>query len=228
MFDENILISVYKIIPKKNIPAIILHGSCTQKDLITNGSDVDLIIVSDKLRSEKIIEIVNNKKLHIDILDIKAIKEKILEFENTVCSAIFDTNCLGGRILSGHILFDDCSLSDFIKHAEKQLNNQKLILKFYLQSINFIKDYQYQTEMYSAKVLFEKAIDSLGLAILLKNKVYNLNTKHQIKLLKNYLAKEVFQEFINLRFNFEVIENKNEAFQKYKEVIYTSKILEGI
>lgn len=228
MSKNSIIDDVQKLLPQTNIQAIIQHGSSVHKELVTDGSDLDLVVILETSHNKKIIEVMNNQKYHIDIFDLKTIKRNLLDFESSICSAIFDTNCLSGRLLSGQILLDNCFLENFIASVKGNLNSQKLILKFYLQSISFIKDYQYQTDEYSMKIVFDKAIDSIGTALLLKNKFYNLNPKHQIKLLKICLNEQVYQEFVDLRFAFEIVKDKNKAFKKYKELVFDSKLLEGL
>lgn len=226
--QKTIISDVQKLLSETNIQAIIQHGSSIHQNLVTDGSDIDLVVVAKNNYDKKIIDTMNNQKYHIDVFDLATVKSKLSKFEDKVCTVISDTNFLSGRLLSGKIILDDCCLRSLVKQVEEQLNNQKLILKFYLQSINFMKDFQYQTDEYTMKIIFDKALDSLGTALLLKNKFYNLNPKHQIKLLKNYLNKQTYEDFINLRFNFGIIKDKNMAFQRYKTFIYNSELLEEI
>ncbi|EAC7182298.1 hypothetical protein B4X83_13975 [Listeria monocytogenes] len=227
--NKNIIIeNVQSLLPKINIQAIIQHGSSVHKELVTDGSDIDILVVSETAQDKKIIEILNSQKYHIDVFDLKTTKRILLEFENSISKKIFDTNSLSGRLLSGNLLLDNCFMEEFIKQMKESINTQKLILKFYLQSLNFIKDFQHQTDEYSMKIIFDKALDSIGTAILLKHKFYNLNPKHQIKILKIYLSKQVYQDFIDMRFTFNIVKDKNNAFQKYKQLVFDSKILEGL
>lgn len=184
---------------------IIQHGSTTM-DVAEDNSDIDFIaVVKEEVnREDKELPLITPKwgKIHITLFSKESFELLFKNFYAELAMKILDVNLLAGRLIHGKIIYDPLKLTE--KFMEKHNISECpkwLIEKFVWQCFSFIKDAQHSNK-YIKQNCIEKAIDSWGIAILLKKNVFTLNIKWQPILLERYLPGNIYISYIKLRFNY--------------------------
>lgn len=207
--------------------SIIQHGS-TSMNISYLNSDIDLLVIIEEKEefeiSEKVFLDTANNKVHLKIVSIKTFKSILKNFQNDILSKNLDLNILSGRIFMGEIIYTDIDIQKVINKYKNNINFNIIALKFLYQAYNFLNDAKHPNN-YIKQNCIEKAIDSLMTSILIKNKVTTLNIKWQPLIIKEFLPKELYEDYLSLRFNYKSL-NLNEINNKIKVIIcYIKELL---
>lgn len=184
---------------------IIQHGSTTMA-VAEENSDIDFIAVvkEDVNREDRELPIItpDGEKVHITLLNKNSFELLLKNFFTELAIKVLDVNLLAGRLIQGKIIYDPLKLTEnCIKEYSLTECPKWLIEKFLWQCFSFIKDAQHSNQ-YIKQNCIEKAIDSWGIAFLLKRNIFTLNIKWQPILLERHLPATIYKSYIKLRFHY--------------------------
>ena len=208
----------YKVI------CVIQHGS-TVMGFAEKDSDYDFLVVVDGViatTDREIPLVIDNTKIHLSLLSQDEFEKKINNFYSELLVKVLDVNLLAGRLRQGKIVYDTDNyghgILSTIIHDPVPIY---VIEKYIWQCYGFIKDARHSNQ-YIKQNCIEKAIDSWGIAVLLKNSISTLNIKWQPLLLKNILPPNIYSNYLTLRFNY-INQNSDDVNKLLKTLIDYSK-----
>lgn len=208
--DENIIKLVKQSCDEKHIisRAIILHGS-QAVGFANENSDYDILVITDNRNNESIDVFLteNHKKVQIEFMEFKELKQEINNYENLLFKQILDLNIIAGRVLTSKIIEADCECKNIINSYRKYRKQDALIKRFIYTATNFFGDSK--TDDWILKThSFQMAAINIGTAILIKNNIFWLHIKWQHRFLKLLLSKKQYELYLTIRWPQNLSEEK--------------------
>ncbi|MNC35939.1 hypothetical protein D3C75_844390 [compost metagenome] len=109
---------------------------------------------------------------------------------------------VAGRVIQGELVYDESRFAADLMENNKLMQCPDFIVeKFAWQCFGFITDAKH-SHPYIKQNCVEKAVDSWGIAVLLLHSILTLNLKWQPILLERCLEPELYDCYIQLRFNY--------------------------
>ncbi len=207
--------------------AILQHGS-TSMGVASDFSDIDLLILINcetKYEKSEYAFIDSNKnKIHMKIMSIEQFSIMLNNFQKEISQKILDLNLLSGRVLMCKVIYSTIDVTKILDNAKQKIDFDKISTKFLYQFYSYLNDAKHPNDFIKQNCI-EKSIDSLVTSILLKHKITTLNTKWHPLLIKEILSPETYNDYLNLRFNYNAL-NSIEINSKIKNLVSYRKDIE--